>query len=80
MNVTEETESSHNSRRSRHPNTNPLSWDANMAQEADAYCNELIKLGKLKHASNEDRNGDGENLYWSQNSQAATIEDASKSW
>ncbi|XP_074618603.1 Golgi-associated plant pathogenesis-related protein 1-like [Acropora palmata] len=40
----------------------PMTLNAEMSQQAAAYAEKLANLGQLKHASREERNGDGENL------------------
>ena len=40
----------------------PMTLNAEMSQEAAAYAEKIANLGQLKHASPEERNGDGENL------------------
>ena len=39
-----------------------MTLNAEMSQEAAAYAEKIANLGQLKHASPEERNGDGENL------------------
>ena len=56
----------------------PLTWDDALAEEAEAYAQELAKRHRFEHAR--DRNGHGENLYWYSASTITPMSDASKSW
>lgn len=50
----------HNLYRNKHQDTPPFEYNDKLAEQAQEYANELIKIGKLVHASA--RNGAGENL------------------
>ncbi|MCZ8171247.1 MAG: CAP domain-containing protein [Brevundimonas sp.] len=41
----------------------PLVWDNALAQDADAWAEELARTGALEHAPDEQRKGQGENLF-----------------
>ena len=56
----------------------PLTWDDALAQEAEAYAQELARRHRFEHAR--DRNGHGENLYWYSATTNTPMSDASKSW
>lgn len=56
----------------------PLTWDDALAQEAEAYAQELARRHRFEH--DRDRNGHGENLYWYSASTNTPMSDASKSW
>ena len=56
----------------------PLNWDDALAQEAEAYAQELARRHRFEH--DRDRNGHGENLYWYSASTNTPMSDASKSW
>ena len=56
----------------------PLNWDDALAQEAEAYAQELARRHRFEH--DRDRNGHGENLYWYSASNNTPMSDASKSW
>jgi uncharacterized protein YkwD len=56
----------------------PLTWDEALAEEAEAYAQELARRHRFEHARN--RNGHGENLYWYSASTSTPMSDASKSW
>lgn len=45
----------------------PVRWDAQLAREAQEWADKLLCLDVLKHSSHEERDGKGENLYWSSN-------------
>ena len=55
-----------------------LNWDDALAQEAEAYAQELARRHRFEH--DRDRNGHGENLYWYSASTNTPMSDASKSW
>ena len=42
-----------------------MTLNSAMSQSAAAYAQKLVQLGTLKHSSSEERDGDGENLYYS---------------
>ena len=56
----------------------PLTWDEALAEEAEAYAQELARRHRFEHARNS--NGHGENLYWYSASTSTPMSDASKSW
>ena len=56
----------------------PLTWDDALAQEAEAYAQELARRHRFEHDRN--RNGHGENLYWYSATTNTPMSDASKSW
>ena len=56
----------------------PLTWDDALAQEAEAYAQELARRHRFEHAR--DNNGHGENLYWYSATTNTPMSDASKSW
>tara|TARA_B100001248_G_scaffold250783_1_gene225236 strand:+ start:280 stop:795 length:516 start_codon:yes stop_codon:yes gene_type:complete len=56
----------------------PLNWDNALAEEAEAYAQELAKRHRFEHAR--DNNGHGENLYWYSTTTNTPMSDASKSW
>ena len=56
----------------------PLNWDNALAEEAEAYAQELAKRHRFEHAR--DNNGHGENLYWYSATTNTPMSDASKSW
>ena len=67
----------HNQLRAKH-NAPPLSWDTKLANDAQKWANDLVKLGKMMHATD---TGEGENLYWSAStSKVATCVDAVEAW
>lgn len=39
-----------------------MTWDSGIARGSQQYAEELADKGTLKHASQEERNGEGENL------------------
>lgn len=69
----------HNAKRALHADTSPLVWDAKLAQDARAWADHLVRLGKLEHSSVA---GQGENLYasWSTAPTAATCKQAVEAW
>jgi hypothetical protein len=42
----------------------PLSWDNQLAKNAQAYAEHLAQIGKLEHSAGDKRPNQGENLYW----------------
>jgi hypothetical protein len=42
--------------------SSPLSWDAGLARQAEAYARRLAVAGRLKHSTRTERPGQGENL------------------
>lgn len=58
-----------------------MTLDKEMCEQAKEYAEVLAALGTLTHASPEERNGQGENLYYSCSSQdPGTTEDAVEAW
>ncbi|KAI0434183.1 glycoside hydrolase family 128 protein [Xylaria sp. FL1042] len=53
----------HNHRR-KAKGLNPLTWDHQLAQNAETYAKHLAKIGKLEHSSGDSRPNQGENLAW----------------
>jgi hypothetical protein len=51
-----------------------------MAKEAQAFAEKVAKSGKLQHASREERNGDGENVFMMMGKAEVTGEDVVGSW
>lgn len=43
---------------------NPLAWDNQLANNAEAYAKHLAQIGKLEHSSGDQRPNQGENLAW----------------
>lgn len=70
--------------RALHRNTPPLEWDDSIAAKAQQYAEHLLAIHqgrtdtKLVHDPN--KNGLGENLYWSDNAKPGTCPKASLSW
>ena len=62
----------HNKFREMH-GTPAMTLNAKMSDEAEAYAKKLAKLGRLQHASSEDRRGDGENLAYACSSEPGAI-------
>ena len=62
----------HNKFREIHE-TPAMTLNAKMCDEAEAYAKTLAKLGKLQHASSEERRGDGENLAYSCSSEPGAV-------
>ena len=52
----------HNKYRAMH-SAPPLTWNREIAQFTEAWCNKLKKMGKIIYSSRDDRDGRGENLY-----------------
>ena len=69
----------HNAKRALHEDTSPLIWDAELAEDAQAWADHLVTLGKMVHSSVVDQ---GENLYvaWSTVPIAATCSQAVEAW
>ena len=67
----------HNAKRALHEDTSPLVWDAKLAEDAQAWADHLLWLGRMEHSSVTDQ---GENLYWSTAPTAATCSEAVQAW
>ena len=56
-----------------------MTINSKMNEEATNWAKHIAQLGTLKHASSEERNGDGENIYYSCG-RAATGGSVTTSW
>ncbi|KAI0873424.1 glycoside hydrolase family 128 protein [Hypoxylon argillaceum] len=52
---------------------NPLAWDNQLANNAEAYAKHLAQIGKLEHSSGDQRPNQGENLAWASASSTPLI-------
>lgn len=68
----------HNDKRALHQNTEPLTWNDTLAQNAKEWADELIN-GKSGHDPDRDSN-EGENIYWSWSSTVGSCADAVEDW
>ncbi|KAI1452488.1 glycoside hydrolase family 128 protein [Annulohypoxylon moriforme] len=57
----------HNNKR-KSKGLHPLSWDNQLAKNAEDYAKHLAKIGKLEHSSGDQRPNQGENLAWASSS------------
>ena len=62
----------HNKLREIH-GTPAMTLNAKMSDEAEEYAKKLAKLGRLEHASSEERGGDGENLAYACSSEPGAL-------
>ncbi|XP_066928457.1 Golgi-associated plant pathogenesis-related protein 1-like [Clytia hemisphaerica] len=69
-----------NTLRNLHVNTPNLAWSDTLATAAQSWAEHLAAQGELAHASNSERNGDGENLYQSKSIRSALCADALLAW
>ena len=71
----------HNAKRALHEDTPPMEWDETLAEGAQEWADHLMKnVGHLQHASSEERDGAGENLYWTKSSEKGTCPEAVQAW
>jgi uncharacterized protein YkwD len=54
----------HNKYRTKH-HAPAMKWSAQMGKEAQAWADNLARTGQFAHSSNDQRKGDGENIYMS---------------
>ena len=52
----------HNEYRRKHEGTPSVVWSDRLAEEAQAWADNIAKLGTMKHAAAKDRKGQGENI------------------
>ena len=69
----------HNNYRKIHA-ARPMSLDAEMSREANAYARKLANMGTLKHSSSSERPGQGENLAMACGSGGLSAEKAVEMW
>ena len=72
----------HNEKRALHVDTNPLTYDATLAQYAQTWAKHLAELGTLQHNDQLQDLGQGENLYFFAitSDTVKTCRDAVESW
>ena len=70
----------HNEKRALHKDTQPLEWDDGLAGMAKVWADHMMKIGEMKHSTNQQRPDQGENLYWSSRGTASTCTEAVKAW
>ena len=72
----------HNTLRGLHQNTNPLEWDADIAEKAQAYAEKLVKLneGEKEVILEHDVDEMGENLAWTSIRVKSTCVEAALMW
>lgn len=74
----------HNKLRELHLATPDLQWNTELAAKAQQYAEKLVeeneKVSKLYLNHSPDRDGVGENIYWSDNQNIAKCAHASHSW
>ena len=69
-----------NTLRNLHVGTDNLAWSDSLAAGAQSWAEHIAAQGKLSHASKDERNGHGENLYWSKSRRSALCADAVLAW
>ncbi|XOF34839.1 MAG: CAP domain-containing protein [Candidatus Electrothrix sp. YB6] len=42
----------------------PVTWDPQLAREAQEWADKLLRLDVMKHSTYEERHGTGENIFW----------------
>ena len=77
--ILDECVNAHNVLRDLHPGTGHMTWNDDVAQNAQDWANHLASIGEMKHAEG---TGQGENLFvrWSSGCISATCSAAVHAW
>ena len=70
----------HNDKRALHVATAPLVWDETLAKDAEQWAEHLLQTDQLTHSDLNQRNGAGENLFFSISPAVSTCAEAADQW